>query len=105
MKVLFDVNMPRPLRLELPGHEIITAQTMGWDRLVNGDLLAAAERNGFEAMVTADKNLSYQQNLSNRKIAIVVLPSNKLRVLKQIAPAIRAALTSIKSGDYIELTA
>ena len=105
MKVLFDVNMPRPLRLELPGHEIITAQTMGWDRLVNGDLLAAAEQNGFEAMVTADKNLSYQQNLSNRTIAIVVLPSNKLRVLKQIAPAIRAALTSIKPGDYIELTA
>ena len=105
MKVLFDVNIPRPLRLELPGHEIITAQAMGWDRLVNGDLIEAAERNGFEAMVTADKNLSYQQNLSNRKIAIVVLPSNKLRVLKQIAPAIRAALTSIKSGDYIELTA
>ena len=86
MKVLFDVNMPRPLRLELPGHEIITAQVMGWDRLVNGDLLAAAEQNGFEAMVTADKNLSYQQNLSDRKIAIVVLPSNKLRELKQIAP-------------------
>ena len=105
MKVLFDVNMPRPLRLELPGHEIITAQAMGWDQLVNGDLIEAAERNGFEAMVTADKNLSYQQNLSDRKIAIVVLPSNKLRVLKQIAPAIRAALTGIKPGDYIELTA
>jgi hypothetical protein len=43
MKVLFDVNMPCPLRRELPGHEIVTAQSMGWNELENGDLIAAAE--------------------------------------------------------------
>lgn len=103
MKVLFDVNMPRPLRRELPGHEVVTAQAMGWGELENGDLIAAAEKAGFPALVTADRNLRYQQNLTGRTIGIVVLPSNKLRLLKTLAPAIRQTLDGLKPGDYIEL--
>lgn len=102
MKVLFDVNMPRPLRRELPGHEVVTAQAMGWGELGNGDLIDAAERGGFDALVTADRNLRYQQNLAGRKLGIVVLPSNKLRLLKTIAPDIRRALDAMKPGDYVE---
>ncbi len=105
MKVLFDVNMPRPLRRELPGHEVVTAQAMGWGELVNGDLLQAAEKEGFDAFVTADRKLRHQQNLTGRRIAILVVPSNNLRVLARIASAIRSAVDQLKSGNYVELTA
>ena len=103
MKVLFDVNMPRPLRREFPGHEVVTAQALGWGELVNGELLKAAEEAGFEAFVTADRNLCYQQNLSGRRIAIVVLPTNNLRVLTALTAAIRLAVEQLKPGDYVEL--
>ena len=103
MKVLFDVNMPRPLRRELPGREVITAQAMGWGELENGDLIDAAEKAGFAALVTADRNLRYQQNLAGRTIGIIVLPNNKLRLLKVIAPEIRRALDALRPGDYVEL--
>ncbi|HEX4343611.1 MAG TPA: DUF5615 family PIN-like protein [Verrucomicrobiae bacterium] len=100
MKILFDVNMPHPLRQELPGHEVITAQFQGWERLENGDLVTAAEKAGFEVLITADKNLRYQQNLSGRKIAILVLPTNKLKVLRTIIPVIRAKVDILKPGDF-----
>ena len=103
MKVRFDVNMPRPLRRELPGHEVVTAQKMGWGELENGDLIDAAEKAGFDVLVTADRNLRYQQNLTGRRLGIVVLPSNKLRVLRTIAPDIRRTLDALKPGDYVEL--
>ncbi len=61
MKVLFDANVPAKLRNHLPGHEVTRAQTRGWQELKNGALLDAAERAGFDVMVTGDKNLSYQQ--------------------------------------------
>ena len=105
MKVLFDVNMPRPLRRELLGHEVVTAQAKGWGELVNGDLLQAAEKEGSGAFVTADRNLRYQQNLTGRRIAILVVPSNNLRVLAQMAATIRSAVDQFKPGDYVELAA
>jgi hypothetical protein len=103
MKVLFDVNMPRPLRKDLSGHEVITAQSMNWAELENGELIDAAEKAGFNAFVTADKNLQYQQKLIGRRIGIVVLPVNRLRELKAIAPRINEALDSLKPGDFVEL--
>jgi len=54
LRILFDKNVPYQLRLHLVGHEVRTAAEEGWDRLVNGDLLKAAEEEGFEVMVTAD---------------------------------------------------
>ena len=59
MKVLFDHGTPVPLRRHLPGHEISTAYEMGWAKLSNGDLLAAAEKS-YTAFITTDKNLRYQ---------------------------------------------
>ena len=63
MKILFDHGTPVPLRRSLPGHEVSTAYEMGWAELPNGDLLAAAEKD-FQALITTDKNLRYQQNLA-----------------------------------------
>ena len=76
--ILFDTCVPRPLRNCLAGHNVRRAQQQGWGGLKNGELLRAAEVDGFEVFVTSDKNLSYQQNLSGRQIAILVLPTNRL---------------------------
>jgi len=73
LKVLFDQGTPVPLRIELAAHRVSTAHELVWSTLENGELLAAAEEESFEVFVTTDTNLKYQQNLSNRKISIVVL--------------------------------
>ena len=78
MKILFDQGTPAPLRRYLPGHTIETAYERGWSQLSNGDLLTQAEQDDYEVLVTTDRNLQYQQNLSSRQIAIVVLLSTFL---------------------------
>ena len=103
MKILFDVNMPRPLRKELPGHKVITEQSMKWGELENGEMIDAAEKAGFNAFVMADQNLKYQQKLMERRIGIVVFPGNRLRELKAIAPSIGMALDALKPCDFVEL--
>lgn len=67
MLILFDRSTPAPLRYALRGHVVVEAVERGWERLVHGDLLNTAEAGGFELLLTADKNLSYQQNLTVRK--------------------------------------
>ncbi len=103
MKVLFDVNMPRPLLRELTGHEVVTAQSMGWSELQNGELLNAAEGAGFEAHLTLDQNLAYQQNLTARRIAIVVVPTNKLEILKGLGPGILQVLSALQPGSFVQM--
>jgi hypothetical protein len=73
LKILFDQGTPVPLRRYLGGHSVSTAFELAWSTLENGDLLQAAEDGGFEVLVTTDSKLKYQQNLADRKIAIVVL--------------------------------
>jgi hypothetical protein len=73
LKILFDQGTPVPLRGHISAHRVSTAYELGWATLKNGELLAAAENNGFDVLVTTDTNLQYQQNLTQRKIAIVVL--------------------------------
>lgn len=102
MKVLFDVNVPRPLRRHLRDHQVATAQERGWAELQNGDLIAAANVE-FDVLLTADQNLKYQQNLAGRKVAILLLPTNFMPAVLELAPAIRAALDRVKPGDYVEL--
>lgn len=103
MKVLFDANVPAKLRNHLPGHEVTRAQSLGWQRLVNGDLLQAAEGAGFDVMVTGDKNLSYQQNLKDRKLALVVLPTIDWGTLKSSPVTLQAigdAVDRSKPGSF-----
>lgn len=72
MLILLDQGTPAPIRALLRGHEVQTAAQRGWDILKNGELLNAAEEAGFEVLVTPDKNIRHQQNLTTRKIAILV---------------------------------
>ena len=76
MRVLFDECVPYPLRRLLGGHEVKTAQEMGWGRLRNGELIRRAEAEGFDLFVTGDQSLKYQQNLRSRSIALLVLSTN-----------------------------
>jgi hypothetical protein len=73
MRILFDKSAPYGLARYLEGHAIAKAEERGWGRQENGVLLNTAEEAGFEVFLTTDKNLRYQQNLSGRKIALVVL--------------------------------
>jgi hypothetical protein len=73
MRILLDQATPVPIRPFLKGHEVQTAAQQGWDKLKNGELLVAAETDGFDVLPTTDRNMRYQQNLAGRKIAVVVL--------------------------------
>ncbi len=74
MLILLDNGTPRTLaRFLIDNHTVTEARSRGWAELENGDLLSEAEAAGFEVVVTTDRNIGYQQNLSGRKIAIVVL--------------------------------
>ena len=81
-----------------------TAYEMDWADLENGDLLAAAEAQRFEVLVTTDKNLRYQQNLAERKIAIFVLPFASWPRLRPHAAAAAQAIGALLPGDYVEWT-
>lgn len=103
MKVLFDHNVPEKLRTFLPLHSVSTAREMGWAELENGTLLREAELGGFDVMVTCDQNLSYQQNLQNRTLALVILSTNNWNLLKTNPEPIAAALDATQPGSFLHL--
>ena len=102
MRILFDECMPQPLRRRLAEFEISTAQEMGWGRVKNGELLRRAE-GVFEVFVTADRQLKHQQNLKGRKLAILVLSTNRWPKVKAKTAEIIAAIQALRPGDYMEL--
>jgi hypothetical protein len=103
VQILFDHGTPAPLRHALVGHEITTAYERGWSALKNGELIAAAEASKFEVLVTTDKNLRYQQNLTGRSLAIVVLWTTSWPKIQREIPKVQAAIDRATKGSYIEL--
>ena len=104
MLVLFDNGTPRTLARFLIGHHTVTeARSRGWAELENGDLLSEAEAAGFEVLVTTDKNIGYQQNLSGRKIAIVVLGKGRWSLIEPHVWQVVAAVNASRPGSYIEV--
>ena len=102
MKVLLDACTPRPLRQFLPEHSVSTAQEMGWGQLKNGDLLREADRE-FDAFISTDQNLQYQQRVFGRKVAILVLPTNDWGMIRSKSTEIAAAVAKLKPGDFVQL--
>jgi hypothetical protein len=100
MRILFDHNTPRGIARRLIGHHVTAAKERGWDTLVNGDLLAAAEEAGFDILLTADKNMSYQQNFSGRRIALVVLGNSPWPLVRLHLDKIAATVNAAKPGSY-----
>jgi hypothetical protein len=106
LRVLFDKNVPVGVRGFLPNHAVHTFVEMQWpDQLGNGELLTMADQAGFDVMVTSDQNIRYQQNLSGRKLALVVLGSNIWPVVRQYGAAISARVDGASPGgyDFIEM--
>jgi predicted nuclease of predicted toxin-antitoxin system len=98
MRILFDNNAPAPLRHSLRSHAIETAAERGWHRLTNGELLDAAEAEGFDILLTADKGFQHQVNLRDRHIAIVILSRGNWPDVKNNIRRIVVALREAKGG-------
>ncbi|MBW4459217.1 MAG: hypothetical protein KME47_03125 [Nodosilinea sp. WJT8-NPBG4] len=99
MRILFDQGTPVPLRSRLRSHAVVTTYEKGWATLRNGELLDAAEVEGFEVFVTTDQNLRYQQNLSTRKFAVVVLSTTSWPRIKQKAALIESTINNAIAGQ------
>ncbi len=103
MLVIFDQATPVPIRAHLQDHTVRTAAQQGWSRLKNSDLLRAAEEAGFDVLLTTDKNMRYQQNLSGRKIAVVVLGRQQWGQIRPYVQRIVEAINTARRGSYIEV--
>ena len=103
MRVLFDQGTPAPLRRILSSHAVETAFECGWSTLKNGELLTAAEMAGFEVLVTTDANLRYQQNLSARRIAIVVLSTTSWPRIRSASALVVDAVAQSPANHDVEV--
>ena len=106
MRILFDKNVPVGVKQYLSPHEVRTVVELKWPpQLENGELLELAEASGFDVMVTSDQNIRHQQNLSGRKLALVVLGSNIWPVVQNHRDAIATRINATKPGgyDFIEM--
>ena len=104
MRVLFDQGTPVPLRQFLAKHDVSTAFELGWSRLENGELLAAAESAGFDVFLTTDRNLRYQQSLRERRIAIVVLSTPSWPRIRRATEAVTKAVDEAGEASFIEVS-
>ena len=100
MTVILDENLPRGLRQLLAPRLVATVQEAGYAGLQNGDLLAALEGK-FDILITADKNLRYQQNLIGRRLAIIEVPTNRWPLLRPLGPRIAAAVDGWQAASYV----
>lgn len=104
MNVLLDECIPKKLKEELRGHSVSTVTEAGWSGKKNGELLRLAEKK-FDAFVTVDQNLSYQQNILKYKIAVILLTAkdNDLDTLKPFMPKVCQILKSLKTGHIFKI--
>lgn len=104
MRIVLDENTPRGVRRILTGHDVRTASEMGWASYSNGQLLDEAEKAGFDALVTCDQNLVFQQNLAGRTIGVVVLTSNRWTIIRAQPQTVRRALANVSPGTFTTAT-
>lgn len=104
MRILLDQNVPDGLRRILAGHDVLTASEMGWARYANGQLLDEAEKAGFEALITADQNFAFQQNLTGRTIAVVILSTNAWPAIRAQPQTVRRAVANASPGTFTHAT-
>lgn len=103
MRVLFDQATPVPIREFLVDHAVSTTAQQHWDRLRNGELLTVAEQAGFDVLLTTDKNMRYQQNMTGRTIAVVVIGVQQWPALQPHVARVVAAVNAARPGSFIEV--
>jgi hypothetical protein len=106
VKLLLDENLPHQIRLELPGHDVFTAAYMKWGGVENGELLRLAAAAGFDALVTNDRGLEYQQNLDALPLAVVVIlaKANTIEAIRPVYPELLDVLTRLKPCEFVKLS-
>ena len=104
MHLLLDECVPKRLTRELPGHEVRTVQDMGWAGIKNGALLTLADGE-FDALLTVDQGIEYQQNRSGLTISVVVMlaASNDVDDLRPLLPGVELALASVRAGEIVRV--
>ena len=107
MRILLDEQLPRQLARYLVSHDVRTVQQEAWAGLKNGELLTKAEAAGFSVFLTGDQNLEFQQNISKRRLGVVVLcaDSNALEDLLPLMPTALTAIESVQPGQLIRVQA
>jgi uncharacterized protein DUF5615 len=105
MKILFDECILRKFKNSFAGHESLTVPEAGFAGKKNGELLLLAERQGFEIFLTMDKGVEYEQNLTGRSIAIMILraKSNRLADLLPLAEACELQMRLIRAGQTLRI--
>ena len=105
MRILLDECVPRPIRRELPGHDVRTVTEMGWSGKQNGELLRLIQAYPFDVFLTVDQNLRYQQDLRGAGVAVIVLfaRTNRLQDLAGLMSKVRDILAYIQSGELVEV--
>lgn len=105
MKVLLDECAPRKLKREIANHEVVTVTEQGWSGVENGELLKLATTE-FDIFLTVDQNLSFQQNLKNFNLGIILMVArnNRLKTLFPLMPAVRVAIEDVKAGEIVRIS-
>ncbi len=103
MRILLDHNVPMPLRFFFQSHSVETAFERGWHELFNGELLAAAEKAGFDVFITTDQGISYQQNWSHRTLSMLVLSTNDWKRIRVAREKVVAVLEEIGRSQIIKV--
>ena len=101
MRLLLDENLPKRLKQDLQEHEIYTVADKGWTGISNGKLLELLVANNFDALLTFDKNLQYQQNLVKYPIPVIIVTAtdNTYFTLKGMVPRLKSLLKNkLKPG-------
>ena len=98
MRLLLDENLPKRLKSDFTEHEIFTVRDKGWNGINNGELLQLLLDNKFDALITFDKNLKYQQNFKKYSITVFVMSAkiNRYNLLTKLTPKIKAYLQNDK---------
>jgi hypothetical protein len=103
MRILFDHGTPSGIARSLSSHDVTETIECGWDRVSNGELLRLAEDAGFDVLLTTDKGIRYQQNLTGRMLAIVVLGNSTGRIVRLYLDRIALVVAGATPGSYSEV--
>jgi len=103
LKILLDEGVPKVIQQRLTRFSISNVEEMGWRGITNGALLDLMAAGQFQVLITADKNLPFQQNLKKRQLSAIIIPANDVPTVVQLLPEIDQALAIIAPGESIEL--
>jgi hypothetical protein len=104
IRILLDNNVPVHLIPLVRPHQAVHAATMGWSAISNGDLIRAAQKPGFAAVITCDQNIQHQQRLAGQQLGFLVLTTTHWPTIRDNLSSIIVAIDQLSPGGYVTLT-